>query len=66
VTSYGLQNKDVVVVDLYKPLMDAEGKLQLQYARAPNDDHVNWKGFRRLDKELFKGLDALFKTSASH
>lgn len=68
IISYGKQNQDVGVVDLYKPIIDDQGKLRNEFAqylwhRNVYDDHVSWKGFRVLDQGLFQSLDELFKNS---
>ena len=65
VQAYGRSRPDVAVVDLYGPLVDAEGRMRPEFARREFDDHVNWRGFRQLDSGLFSSLDGLFKNSTS-
>ena len=60
VEAFGRSNPDVAVVDLYNPLVDSEGKMKLEFARNTYDDHVNWKGFKRLDQELVSSLESLY------
>lgn len=47
---------DIVLVDLFGPLTDEAGVMVSALARSKDDSHLNRKGYRVLDQELFSNL----------
>lgn len=66
VGEYAAKNaNDVVMIDLYTPLVDIEGRLKREYSvnLSESDSHPNALGFKALEKELFTKIDLARKTA---
>jgi hypothetical protein len=45
--------KDMMILDMYKPFVDKDGKLRREMARSEDDTHLGEKAFQLLDKSFF-------------
>ncbi len=61
VEEYSNENKDVVMLDLFNPLIDSSGKLKEKYSidLEDSDPHPNMEAFELLDKQLFRKISEL-------
>lgn len=61
VDEYSNENKDVVMLDLFNPLIDSSGKLKEKYSinLEDSDSHPNMEAFELLDKQLFRKINEL-------
>lgn len=53
IEAFSNENVDILLMDLFHPLVDNEGRLKDELARGHDDTHLNDKAFDILDPQLF-------------
>ena len=61
VDEYSNENKDVVMLDLFNPLIDSSGKLKEKYSidLEDSDPHPNMKAFELVEEQLFHKIQQI-------